>query len=60
MPQSHRRKQQRLALLLLATAVAAVIAHKQRNRVSRSLFPVESFEFDLDGWRDSQSVAYTR
>ena len=60
MPQSRRHKQQRLSLLLLVTAVAAVIAYKRRNRVSRLLFPVESFEFDLDGWRDSQSVAYTR
>jgi hypothetical protein len=60
MPQSRRRKQQRLSLLLLVTAVAAVIARKQGNRVPRLLFPVESFEFSLDAWQDSQSVAYTR
>jgi hypothetical protein len=42
------------------TAVAAVIARKQENRVSRALFPIESFEFSLDAWLDSQSVAYTR
>ena len=60
MPQSTQRKRQRMALLLLMTAVAAVIARKQGNRVSRLLFPMESFEFSLDAWQDSQSVAYTR
>ena len=60
MPRLTQRNRQRLSLLLLMTAIAAVIDRQQRNRVSRTLFPVEFFEFDLDSWLDSQAVAYTR